>query len=263
MQTYTFILPSGIEAEVKYISGEASEVFTKKKNIETGMAHTLLIKQVLVRVGDETNITIEFIERLLTKDRKAILFTARQFTYDFPEEYKIITKFGKSEVEYPISLEDYVPSNYPFYQKIVDEKKKLSEENEFKYEPEPAFKSYEEVLEKRKCEVLLPKSKKTVYFYLMTGKDEKRALKVNSDEASLLTVMSLRNPVEMGQKGEIMLNLRELHAMDLGALNGEMDEAEDDFQTVIEINDPNKFGESKIVNIMDHHFFFGYRRSSK
>jgi hypothetical protein len=259
MQTHVFILPSGIEAEVKNMAGESSEVFTKKKNIETGMAHTLLIKEVLVRVGDNTNITIDFIEKLLSKDRKAILFTARQFTYDFPEEYIISVKFGKSEVQYPIDLQDYVPTNYLFYQKIVDENKKLAQETGVQYQPEPAFKNYEGVLENRKVEVHLPKANKKVHFYLMTGKDEKRALKVDMEEANLLTILSLRNPCEMGQTGEITLNLKPLHAQDIGIIHGKIHDLEGDYDTAIEVRNPDKFGDAKVVQLLDTGFFFPFR----
>ena len=255
MQTHTFILPSGIEAEIRDMLGESSEVFTKKKNIETGMAHSLLIKEVLVRVGDNTNITIDFIENLLSKDRKVILFVARQYTYDFPKEYVMPVKFGKSVVEFPVTLEDFVPKNYPFYEEVLKARAKESEKGEIP-EPIAIFKSYSEVLEKRKIELLLPKSKKKAFFYLMTGKDEKKALKVNMEEASLLTVLSLRNPTTMGQTGEVMLNLKELHAMDISELHSKMNEHEGNFDTSIEVSNPDKFGDAKMIQLLDSSFFF-------
>lgn len=236
--THTFKLLSGVECEVREFTGEHSELFTKE-NVMKGKFIEKMLLAVIVRVGSEQNITSDFVKSMLSGDRTKALFEARQFTQGFPETYEVSVEFGKRKQSFSFNMEDFEEKPYRFQ-----------------------CKEYDEVLEKQKVNVELPKSNKKVYFYLLDGHMEENVKKINQDKATFLTQVAIRKPCFLDEKGnETLLNMRPLSLMDVNYLNAEMIFQEGEIDTtarVVNQNDPTDVLHLNLMATKD--FFFPSHR---
>lgn len=236
--THTFKLLSGVECEVREFTGEHSELFTKE-NVMKGTFIEKMLLAVIVRVGSEEKIDAHFVKSMLSGDRIKVLFEARQFTQGFPETYEVGVEFGKRKQFFSFNMEDFEEKPYQFQ-----------------------CKEYEEVLEKQKVNVELPKSKKKVYFYLLDGHMEQNVRKINTDKATYLTEVGIRKPCFLDEKGnETLLNMKPLSLMDVNYLNAEMLFQEGTVDTtarVVNQNDPTEERQINLIAMKD--FFFPSHR---
>ncbi|GAB4493104.1 MAG: hypothetical protein OHK0045_21990 [Raineya sp.] len=234
MQTHEFKLLTGVECEVRELIGEDSEIFTKKKNIESGKALDMLLERIIVRVGKETNITRKFVSEMLAGDRAKALFEARQFSYDFPEEYSTNILFGKRKVPFSIQISEIEQRNYSFQ-----------------------CENYEQVRDKRIIHTILPKSQKPVFFYCLDGVAEQSMQKINTDESSIITIINLRKPSYLTDEGkEVSLNLLALPQKDLAHLYSEIEKAEGNIETSVKVQNPSDQNEEKLINLLAYKEFF-------
>lgn len=232
MLTHEFKLLSGPRCVVREFTGEDSEIFTKKKNIETGIAFDLLLKNIILEIEGLENAKNK-VGELLSADRAKILFEARQFSYDFPETYVTAETFGKLKQEFEFSLADVEQKLYAFQ-----------------------AESYADVLQKAKIETILPKTNQKVLFYCLNGNAELKMMKVNQDEVSLNTMINLRKPCYMSDGREISLDLNKLPISDISFLLSEIEKAEGKMDLLFQISNPNNPSELKSINLLARRDFF-------
>lgn len=225
-ETTKFTLISGVEAEVKALVGKHQKLLTQQtKGTKHSDRLNLMLADILVRVGSVTNITPEFIEGMLSEDRRQALIVCRQFTMDFQKEFVYSYKY-KHEGE----------------TKTFDVKVDLKEDGTFPITQMPVqYSEYADI--PMQVFMVLPKSKVEVRFNLLTGKGERIGANVKKDQRSSHTIMEMRNPVyKLVREGKedtwMKLPLDKVGVTDLDALRVAMKEAEGKIDTEIQFEHP-------------------------
>ena len=77
---HTFELPSGIEIELREMTGAEEELLTNQRLIRTGDAVNQVLKNCIVRLGDNDEPTVKDVLDLLSGDRLFILVRLRQIS---------------------------------------------------------------------------------------------------------------------------------------------------------------------------------------
>ena len=77
---HTFELPSGIEIELREMTGAEEELLTNQRLIRTGDAVNQVFKNCIVRLGDNDEPTVKDVLDLLSGDRLFILVRLRQIS---------------------------------------------------------------------------------------------------------------------------------------------------------------------------------------
>ncbi|MCK7511757.1 MAG: hypothetical protein MZV70_52080 [Desulfobacterales bacterium] len=77
---HTFELPSGIEIELREMTGAEEELLTNQRLIRTGDAVNQALKNCIVRLGDNDEPTVKDVLDLLSGDRLFILVRLRQIS---------------------------------------------------------------------------------------------------------------------------------------------------------------------------------------
>lgn len=243
--THTFKLPSGVECEVKELTGKHQRLLTEQTQKPHGEKLVDMLVDVIVRVGSETTITNEFVNNMLSCDKKAILVEVRQFTLDFEEEfvftYKYIDRDGnKQEDEMTIPI---VKGQFPIKPMLIPSIQKNEDTGEDERVLVPAqFTEYSEVLEAKKVQITLPRSGELVQFEHLDGKGEIIGSSSKKSERSSHTVLKMRKCVrfEKKEKGSIpiQLNYDNLSIKDIEFLRSSIKEVEGGVDTEIQFEHP-------------------------
>lgn len=227
VSTHEFILPSGVRAIVKSLTGQHEEFLTQQLKGEDH-SHRLnkVLADVLVQVGSNKSIDVDFVESMLAVDRKLCLVTVRQFSMDFEEffeydyEYEDVSDITRTHTEL-IPIEG---GNFPF-------------------DPMPVqYVEYSEI--QRQYKVTLPKSGQEITLNLLDGNAERMGTKLKKNERSTLSLLKLRNPVYMFKKDggkeavPVQLDLRKVGYKDLDFLRSAIKEAEGKVHTEIRFDHP-------------------------
>ncbi|VBB41662.1 hypothetical protein TRIP_B120097 [uncultured Desulfatiglans sp.] len=77
---HTFELPSGLEIELREMTGAEEELLTNQRLIRTGDAVNQALKNCIVRLGDNDEPTVKDVLDLLSGDRLFVLVRLRQIS---------------------------------------------------------------------------------------------------------------------------------------------------------------------------------------
>ena len=234
--THTFKLTSGIECEVRELTGKHQRILTEQKNKKMGENLNEVIVDILVRVGTKqgSSINIPFVKSLLAADRKTILTQCRQFTMDFDPVFKFNYAYttlaqAKGNHELEIDLSDNFPCK-PLM-KLDKETGEMSE---------AAYTEVEEI--ERHVFTVLPRSQKKIRWTLLDGVGEERGLATDKASRSSHTALQMRNPVELvaGEHDDIpvQLDLDKTSIKDIEFLRSQIKAVEGSVDTEISFAHP-------------------------
>ena len=196
---YSFTLPSGLEAELREMTGAEESLLTNRRLMKDGDSVNQVLRNCLVRLGDKTEITPKDVLDLLSGDRLFLLVKLRQVS--FGDEVALTltcpAKDCGESTEVHVVLDDLEVTQY-------------GAEREFIFE--------------------LPRTKKPVIFTLLDGHMEKRLASLK--EPNLHSAMLMRVK-EIDGKAPNKNSLAELPAFDLNALRAEMQRVDGGIDTTI------------------------------
>ncbi len=230
--THVFKLTSGVECEVREMTGKHQRILTEQKNKKIGENLNEVIEDVLVRVGSVTTIDSKFVENLLASDRKKILTECRQFTMDFDPEFKFTYDYiakdkSKQKFELAIDLKDGFPSR----NLMVEQEGELVE---------ASYSEYSEI--NKKVTLVLPKSGKQIQWTILDGLGEMTGAATSKAERSSHTALKMRNPVELVKTDAgftpIQINLDTLSFKDIEAIRSSIKKIEGNVDTEIQFEHP-------------------------
>ena len=174
MSTHKFKLPSGVECEVKEITGKHQRILTEQSNKSMGENLNDMLADVLVRVGDITGFDTDFVKSMLSVDRRYALAQARMFTIDDPMfrftwEY-LDSEGAKQVIEKEADLSDGFPME-PFLNQ---------------------YEKYSDIV--KEITITLPRSGQQCIFKMMDGWSEEAGQKTKKKDRSSHTALIMRNP---------------------------------------------------------------------
>lgn len=222
--SYKFNLISGVECEVGHLEGIHQRMLTQQLKGET---HNDRLNKILVdiikRVGNVKVITKEFVENMLTTDRRMCLVMARQYTYDFAPvfmfkyKYNSVIDDSSKEMEYEIPLNEdgtfpitYMAKSYTDYADI-----------------------------ERTRTIHLPKLEKEVTFSILDGIGEKIGSSTKKENLSSHTPLEMRRVTYKHDNGTpIRVNFDRIHMKDLEVLRTAIKAEEGAIDTEIRIKHP-------------------------
>ena len=198
---HTFELPSGIEIELKEMTGAEEELLTNQRLIRSGDAINQVLRNCLVRIDDNTDPSVNDVLDLLSGDRLFALVRLRQ-----------ISLGDEVELELTCSSNTCRMANYTSVN--LDELKvtPYSEQREFDF--------------------LLSGSKKTVRFGYLDGHKEKRLASLR--EPNITSAMLIRI-IEIDGQPPSKKSLAEMSMRDRNALRQEMARVDAGIDTVVEV----------------------------
>lgn len=241
MNTHIFKLPSGVECEVKEMTGKHQRILTEQKNKKMGDNLNELLADVIVRVGTNASIDLDFVKSMLACDRKKALTEVRQFTMDFDPVFKFTydyTDQNGAKQKHPLEID--LSGGFPTTTVKVENKEGVLVDAD--------FKEYADIT--REVKVTLPKSGKQVVFNLLDGKGEQIGVSTAKNARSSHTSILMRNPREFHKTANdtvpVQLNLDNLAIKDLEFLRKSIKEREGQVDTEIMFEHPE--AESKPAN---------------
>lgn len=214
MQTHSFILPSGVACEGTAFTGKQQRILTEQGSKKFGEQLNEALASMLTRVGDVSNITPEFVKKMLAADRKKALAELRQFSMDFDRWFLFNYEYVDANDEKQV-----LPMQIDLYKgEIVDNKTENEEEEQpvdkFPFPVTPyakQYKTYDEIYANRTISITLNKSGKNVIWDLLDGSGEELAIKTPKSQRSSHTAITARNPREIikarSEKTDIPLKL--------------------------------------------------------
>lgn len=196
---YTFTLPSGLEAELREMTGAEESLLTNRRLMKGGEGVNQVLRNCLVRLGDKTEIALKDVLDLLSGDRLFLLVKLRQIS--FGDEVDLTlgcpAKDCGEATDVHIALDDLEVMPY-------------GTEREFIFE--------------------LPRKKKPVIFTLMDGHMEKRLASLKDPNLHSAMLMRVK---EIDGKAPNRNSLAELPAFDLNALRAEMQRVDGGIDTTV------------------------------
>jgi hypothetical protein len=198
---HTFELPSGIEIELKEMTGAEEELLTNQRLIRTGDAINQVLRNCFVRIGDNAEPSVNDVLDLLSGDRLFALVRLRQISLG--DEVELELSCPNSACR----MTNYVTTN------LEDlEVTPYTDQREFDFK--------------------LPGSKKTVRFGYLDGHKEKRLASLR--EPNITSVMLIRI-LDIDGKPPSKKILAEMSMRDRNALRQEMDRVDAGIDTSIEV----------------------------
>lgn len=231
--TKTITLPSGVTADIKYMKGKHQRILTEGDNVGNNLVE--LLKELVVRVADVTEINDDFLGKvLLTADKEYILFMARQIAvgetvpFQFSYEYVSVLKDSKGEKrteEIQVDLSKGIPTK-----KLVWEEGKVPT-------------TYAEIAAPQV--VVLPNSGLKVSFQRMNGEGETKLSKIKDGKGSSHDQLYAHFPKyhQKTEKDEVLVSMIErdldnLTYMDIETLRKAMFDCDPKVDTEIDFEHP-------------------------
>lgn len=233
MNTHIFKLPSGVECEVKEMTGKHQRILTEQKSKKLGENLNELLADVIVRVGTNKSIDLAFVKEMLACDRKKALTEVRQFTMDFDPVFKFTYDYTDqlgTKQKHPLEID--LSEGFPTTTlKVDDGKGNLVD---------AAYKEYDEI--QRDIKVKLPRSGKEVVYNLLDGRGEQVGVNTSKNSRSSHTAILMRSPREFHKTANdsvpVQLNLDNLSIKDLEFLRSHIKEREGQVDTEIMFEHP-------------------------
>ncbi len=198
---HTFELPSGIEIDLKEMTGAEEELLTNQRLIRSGDAINQVLRNCLMRLGEKTEPTINDVLDLLSGDRLFALVRLRQISLGDEVELELSCPNSACRMAnyLTINLEELEVTPY-------------TDQREFDFK--------------------LPGSKKTVRFGYLDGHKEKRLASLR--EPNITSAMLIRI-IDIDGKPPSKKILAEMSMRDRGALREEMARVDAGIDTVVEV----------------------------
>ena len=196
---YTFTLPSGLEAELREMTGAEESLLTNRRLMKDGEGVNQILRNCLVRLGDRTELAAKDVLDLLSGDRLFLLVKLRQISFGDEVDLSLAcpAKDCGEVTDVHIALDDLEVTPY-------------GTEREFIFE--------------------LPRTKKPVIFTLMDGHMEKRLASLKDPNLHSAMLMRVK---EIDGKAPNRNSLAELPAFDLNALRAEMQRVDGGIDTTV------------------------------
>lgn len=223
---FKFTLPSGVSCEIKEMVGKHQRLLTQQKSNQTHNDRlNVMLADLIVSVGLNRAIDVEFVENMLTVDRKYALLMARQYAMDFEKVYTYVYTYEHNGQTYQYPVE-------------VD----LKEDGTFPFKPVKNQVNDYEMIQKE-YEFTLPKSGALVKISPMTGKGEIMASKIKKKEASSHTLLKVRRlryfAPDVGKEGMwLEVPYDKLGLKDLQAIRTKIKDIEGDVDTKLTFEHP-------------------------
>jgi hypothetical protein len=198
---HSFELPSGVEIELKEMTGAEEELLTNQRLIRTGEAINQVLRNCIVRIGDNAEPTVNDVLNLLSGDRLFALVRLRQISLG--DEVELELSCPNSACR----MNNYVTVNL----------------EELEVTP---------YTEQREFEFKLPGSKKTVRFGYLDGHKEKRLAGLR--EPNITSAMLIRI-LDIDGKPPSKKILAEMSMRDRSALRQEMARVDAGIDTSVEV----------------------------
>lgn len=197
---YTFELPSGTEVELREMTGAEEELLTNQRLIRTGDAVNQVLKNCIVRLGDNDEPSMKDVLDLLSGDRLFILVKLRQVSLGDEVELELVCPNAacRATNHVAVDLEELEVTHY-------------GPEREFSFE--------------------LPGSKRTVRFGYLDGHKEKRLAALK--EPSISSAMLIRI-IEIDGNPPNKKLMAEMSMRDRSALRREMLRVDAGIDTTVE-----------------------------
>jgi hypothetical protein len=232
METHIFKLLSGVECEVRELTGKHQRILTEQKNKNLNDNLNNLLTDVIVRVGSKRNVDLQFVKKMLACDRKKILVEVRQFTMGFDPKLEFTYDYvdvNNSHKKHPVFVD--LSSGF--------EEKPLFVKGEDDTLIPASYIEYDSI--QREIEVVLPSGKK-VGFYLLDGVGEELATNISKNSMSSHTALLMRRPYEFHQGPTdiipINLNLDSLKYKDIEFLRTTIKQYEGRINTELSFEHP-------------------------
>ncbi len=241
--THKFKLCSGPECEVTELTGKHQRLLTEQGSKTHSTKLNEMLADVIVRIGNTTfpvlndngkDVTEDFLNKMLSCDKKKILVEVRQYTLDFQPDFAFTYKYvdskgDKQEYEVEVTLDENgsFPMTTPKVEADVDVDGEM-----VKQLVSMDFETYEEVLTAKECYTILPRSGERVRFTMLDGRGEAVGTATKKADRSSHTLIKMRNPVRFvtkeGSKNEtpIQLDLDRVAYLDLEHLRKKIKEVE-------------------------------------
>jgi hypothetical protein len=198
---HTFELPSGIEIELKEMTGAEEELLTNQRLIRTGEAINQVLRNCFVRISDNTEPTVNDVLDLLSGDRLFALVRLRQISLGDEVELEPACPNSACRVNnyVTVNLEELEVTPY-------------TDQREFDFK--------------------LPGSKKTVRFGYLDGHKEKRLASLR--EPNITSAMLIRI-LDIDGKPPSKKILAEMSMRDRSALRQKMARVDAGIDTSVEV----------------------------
>ena len=198
---HTFELPSGIEIDLKEMTGAEEELLTNQRLIRSGDAINQVLRNCLVRIGEKTEPTVNDVLDLLSGDRLFALVRLRQISLGDEVELDLTCPNSACRMTnyLTVNLEELEVTPY-------------TEQREFDFK--------------------LPGSKKAVRFGYLDGHKEKRLAGLR--EPNITSAMLIRI-IDIDGKPPSKKILAEMSMRDRGALREEMARVDAGIDTTVEV----------------------------
>jgi hypothetical protein len=198
---HTFELPSGIEIELKEMTGAEEELLTNQRLIRSGDAINQVLRNCLVRLGEKTEPTINDVLDLLSGDRLFALVRLRQISLGDEVELELNCPNSACRMTnyLSVNLEELEVTPY-------------TDQREFDFK--------------------LPGSKTAVRFDYLDGHKEKRLASLR--EPNITSAMLIRI-LDIDGKPPSKKILAEMSMRDRGALREEMARVDAGIDTTVEV----------------------------
>jgi hypothetical protein len=198
---HTFKLPSGIEIELKEMTGAEEELLTNQRLIRTGDAINQVLRNCIVRIGEKSEPSVSDVLDLLSGDRLFALVRLRQISLG--DEVELEPNCPNSACR----MTNYLTVNLE----------------------ELEVTSY---TDKREFDFKLPGSKKTVRYGYLDGHKEKRLASLR--EPNITSAMLIRI-LDIDGKPPSKKILAEMSMRDRRALREEMARVDAGIDTTVEV----------------------------
>lgn len=207
------ILPSGVKATIKGLEGKHQEMITNQDDKKRLEGFKTMLWDCIVSIGNVSNISENYIDKITSFDRKFILWRIRKLSNDdnpkFVFDYEFPAKNGtKHKERFEI---DFDEKSFPTIPSIWVRKKMYddyaSEKNitgELSYDEKSEailgdfpvmYDSYDEMLnEHYQKTITLPECQVEIFWHLSTGEDEDKLSKIPNYKNSSHTQFHMRTP---------------------------------------------------------------------
>lgn len=241
-RTHVSELPSGVEFEVKELTGKHQRLLTEQVGNKT-MTERLneVLAEVLVRVGSNTEINEDFVKKMLACDKQKALVDVRQFTMDFEKAFQFTWEYTddqgmKQDHKLEIPLDE---GNFPWKPVMA-----FNKEGELVTMKEAIVDAgedleYDSVLSRKAVEIILPRAEMRVRYTMLDGEREAQASKIKKNDRSSHSVLKVRTPVRFGEGDTpIQINLDTLAYKDIEYLRSDIKKMEGSVDTEIRFEHP-------------------------
>lgn len=197
---YTFMLPSGTEIEIMEMTGVEEEILTNQRLIRSGDAVNQVLKNCIIRIGENQDISMKNVLDMLSGDRLFVLVKLRQVSLGDEVELELTcpNTACRAKDQVTVNLDDLPVTPY-------------REEREFV--------------------LTLPVSGSKVRFVHLDGHKEKRLAQMQ--EPSISAAMMVRI-VDIDGNAPSKKALNEMSMRDRSALRAEMLRVDAGIDTTIE-----------------------------